>query len=129
MEVDEIGFSACIEHHIAGLKVAIQETLLVICCRQVFRQQAEVGLEFQLMEIELCGLQETVFEVVQVEQHGISIKCGLRITIREIKFAEASQLDVGQLSDGATQQFLLLQRVASTSLTTATNGVIQRHRA
>ena len=38
-------------------------------------------------------------------------------------------LDVGQLTDSPFQQFLLLDGIASASLTTATNGIEQGHGA
>ena len=78
------------------------------------------------MEVELGSLQETVFEVVEVEQDGIGVELRLRIAIGEVQFVSTIQLDVRQFADGTTQQVNLLHIVTTTSLTTTTNGIEQR---
>ena len=122
-----------VKHHIAGLKVAIEETLydgrFHIPCReiligcQVLGKEPEVSLQLQLVKIKLGGFQETVLEIVQVEEHTVLIELCLRITVGEVQSTCSTDLDVRQLTDGTLQQFLLLQRITATCLTTTTNGI------
>ena len=116
------------DHHIPCLEVAIQEALLVAGLCQVLGQQAEVGLQLQLMEVELRSLEEAVLKVVQVEEHGVLVERRLGVAVREVELAGAPQLYVRQLADGLFQQRLLGQRVTASGLTTAPNGIEQRHR-
>ena len=130
--IDEIRIPFSVEHHVTGLEVTIEEALHLLCGivgvgRQVLCQQPEVGLQFQLMEVKLCGFQETVFEIVQVKQHAIHIKLCLRITVGEVEPTGTTDLDVRQLADGLAQQLLLLQRITATSLTATTHRIKQRH--
>ena len=81
------------------------------------------------MEVELRSFQKTVFEVVEVEQHRVGIEGWLRIAVREVQSAGSPQLYVRQFADGALQQFLLLQRITTTCLATATDGIEQRDAA
>ena len=78
---------------------------------KVLGEKAEVGLEFQLMEIEFCGFQKTILEIVQVEEHAVHVKLRLRITLREVKPARSANLYVGQLADSAYEQFALTYRI------------------
>ena len=128
LEVNEIRITLSIHHYIPCLKVTIQEALLVASSCQVFRQQAEVSLQLHLVEVQLGSLQETVFKVVQVEQHRYRVEVRLWITVRKVQLTSTTQLYIRQLADGTLQQLLLLQRIATTSLTTTTDGVKQRHR-
>ena len=80
------------------------------------------------MEVDLRSLQETVFEVIQIEEHAIHIKLCLGIAVGEVESTGTAQLDVRQLTDGPAQQFLLLQRITATGLTTTAHGIEQRHR-
>ena len=79
------------------------------------------------MEVDLGSFQETVFEVVEVEEHRVAIKRRLRIAVGKVKPVGSRHLDSRQLADGATQQFLLLQRITATSLTASSDSVEQRH--
>ena len=81
------------------------------------------------MEINLCSLQETIFKVVEVEKYRIAIESRLRIAVGKIKSISTCHLNLRQLTDGTTQQLLLLQRVTTTSLTTASDGIEQRYGA
>ena len=125
LEVDEIG-SLVDHHHITCLTIAIEEALHIACFRQVLGQQTEIGFQFQLMEIYLGSFQEAILEVVEVEEHGIGIKSRLRIAIAEVETSCTTNLEFWQLTDGASQEFLLMQSIAATGFTTATNGIEQR---
>ena len=116
------------QHHIPCLEVTIEESLSIVGIRQVLSQQTEVGLQLQLVEVYLRSLQKTVFEIVEVEEHRVFVEGGLRIAVGKVKTVGTHHLNLGQLADGAAQQFLFLQRVAATCLTTTTNGVEQRDR-
>ena len=94
--------SLTIQHHIASLEVTIEKSLCIIGIGQVFSKQAEVGLELQFMEINLSGLQKTVFEIVQVKEHRIAIKRRLWITVGKIEAIGTRHLNTRQLTYGAT---------------------------
>ena len=135
LEVDEIGLLAVSrlllavdQHHVTCLEITIEEALCIVGIRQVLGQQTEVSLELQLVEVDLSSLQETVLEVVEVEEHRVAIESGLGIAVGEIETVGTSHLDTRQFTDGTTQQFLLLQRITTTCLTTTSDGVEQRHR-
>ena len=81
------------------------------------------------MEVDLCGLQETVLEVVQVEEHAVLIELRLRIAVGEVETSGTTDLDVRQLADGTLQQFLLLQGVSSTGLPTTSDSIEEGKRA
>ena len=118
---------AVYQHDISRLEVTIEEALLVTGFCQVLCQQAKVGLQLHLMEVYLRSFQETVFKVVEIEEYGVGIKLRLRIAVSEVKLMGTTQLDIRQLTDGTAQQFLLLQRITATCLTTTTDGIEQRH--
>ena len=120
---------AIYQHHITSLEVTIEEALLVASLRQIFCQQAEVGLQLQLVEIKLSGFQETVFEIVEVEEYGVGVKFRLWIAVGEVKLTGSTQLHIRQFTDGTLQQFLLFQRITATSLTSTTDGIKQRYSA
>ena len=81
------------------------------------------------MEVELCGLEEAVFEVVEVKEYRVLVEGGLRIAVREIKLTGTTQLDVRQLANGLFQQCLFLQGVAPASLASATDSIEERERS
>ena len=131
--VDEVGIALAVEHHVARLEVTVEETLhvrhgVVKICGQVLGKEAEVGLQLQLMEVDLRGLQETVFEIIEVEEHTVHIKLCLGIAVGEVEPAGTAHLDVRQFTDSSPQQLLFLQRVTPTGLTTAAHGIEERHR-
>ena len=78
------------------------------------------------MEINLCGLQETILEIVQVEEHAVHVKLRLRITIGEVQVSCSLNLDVRQFTDSTLQQLLFFQRISATSLPTASDGIKKR---
>ena len=80
---------------------------------KVFGQKPEVCLELQLVEINLCCLEETVFEIVQVKQDIVCIKLRLRVADIPVHATGSSYLDIRKLSYGSSQQFLLLIIVTS----------------
>ena len=79
------------------------------------------------MEVELCGLEKAVFEVVEVEKYTVSIKGWGGIAVGEVQFACATNLYVRQLADSALQQLLFFQRIATACLATATDSVEKRN--
>ena len=81
------------------------------------------------MEVNLGGLQETVLEVVQIEEHAVLIELCLRIAVGEVEVSGTTDLDIRQFPDRTLQQFLLLQRVTASRLTTTTNGIEEGERA
>ena len=131
--VNKVRISIVVKHHIAGLKVAIEETIhgrsFQISCReiligrQILSKEPEICLKFQFVEVKLGGFQEAILEIVQIEEHAVLIELRLRITVGEIQPTGTANLDVRQLTDGALQEFLFFQRITSTCLTTTTNGI------
>ena len=128
LEVDEPRVAAPVEHNVARLEVAVHETVGALC-REVFGKEPEVGLELQLVEIELGGLEEAILEIVEVEQNAVHVELGLRVAVAEVEPAGAPYLYVGQLPDGAHEQLFLVDIVAPSGLPATGNGVEERHRA
>ncbi len=120
--VDEMGIAIVIEHHVACLKVAVEETLGRLG-GQVAGEHTKAGFEFELMKVEFGGFEEAVLEVIEVEEHTLFIELGLRIAHRPIEAARTAQLDVGELADGAHKELALGLGVASASLASAPKGV------
>jgi len=58
--VDEVRSSVFAEHDVAGLEVAIEEALAVLL-GEVFGEESEVGLEFQLVEVEFGSFEKAIF--------------------------------------------------------------------
>ena len=79
------------------------------------------------MEVNLSRLQETILEVVQVEEHRIRIESRLWIAVREVELTGSTQLHIGQFADSTFQQFLFLQRITASCLASPSDGVKQRH--
>ena len=123
--VNKVWIAVVVEHDITGLEVTIEEGIGRLC-RQVFGKEPEVGFEFQLVKIKLGGFQETVLEIIQVEEHTVLIELRLWITVREVKFTGATDLDVRQLTDGTLQQLLFLQGIAPSCLPSTFNGIEER---
>ena len=53
----------------------------------------EIVLKLDLIELHACGLEETVFEVIQVEHHHPAIEGRLRETDIEIEVFRTLALD------------------------------------
>ena len=83
-----------IEHHIACLKIAIQETFRLLC-RQIFGKHTKIGLQHQLVEIDSCRFQKAILEVVQVKQHAFYIEFGLWITLLKVESNGSPHLHFG----------------------------------
>ena len=77
LEVDEPGFGVPY-HDIAGLKIPVHEGV-VFFLQQVFLELLEIVLQKHLVELQAGGLEETVFEVVEVEVYHARVKGLLRI--------------------------------------------------
>ena len=123
--IDEIRIAIMVEHHVTSLKVTIEETVaqLIRVVRQVLGKEPEVGLELQLMEIKFSSFQETVLEIVQVEEDTINIKLCLWIAVGEVQFTRTTYLDIRQFTDRTFQQFLFLQGISPSCLTSSTYRV------
>ena len=78
------------------------------------------------MEIKFGSLQKTIFEIIEIEEYTLDIELGLRIAMGEIETAGTTELHIGQLTDGTLEQFLFLDRITASSLTTATDGIEER---
>jgi len=78
------------------------------------------------MKIDVCGLEKAIFEVVQVEEYTVFIKLGLRIALAPIHLVSATNLDVGQLANGAEKEFLLGHIVSSAGIAATLDGIKQR---
>ena len=107
------------------MEVAVEKSLHRLC-RQVFGKHPEVGLQFHLVEVDLRSLEETVLEVVQVEEHAVLVKLRLRIALGEVQSPRPPDLYVGQLAYRPSQQVHLLEVVASARLPSALYGVEER---
>ena len=75
------------------------------------------------MEIKFGSFQETILEIVQIEEHAIDIELRLRIAMGEVKSTCTTNLYVRQFTDGAFQEFLFLQGISSASFTSSTYSI------
>ena len=81
------------------------------------------------MEIQICRFQETILEIVEIEEHTVHIKLRLRIAVGPIQPTCTTQLDVRQLTDRLLQEFFLLLIVSTASLSSALDGIKERSSA
>ena len=89
LEVDEIRISVLVKHDVASLEVAIEETTgrrlrhvaILIAVNEVVGKATESSLKFQLMEVESCGFQEAILEVVEVEENTVNVHLRLWIAL------------------------------------------------
>ena len=132
LEIDEIGCWVLgvgrDHHHVAGLEIAVKEVVAVFG-RQVFGKHTEIGLELQFMEIQVGRLQETILEIVEVEQHAILPESRLRIAVLPVQSDGSPHLYVGQLADGHAQQFTLALVISASGLSPTPQFVEERNRA
>ena len=102
LKIDEERISVLVEHHVASLKVAVEERVAVladeICCHL-----AEVVLQLQFVEVDARSLQKAVFKIVQVEHNACAVELWLRIALAEVQPFCALKLHVGQQTDGASE--------------------------
>ena len=78
------------------------------------------------MEVEACGFQETILEVVEVKEYALLVKLRLRIAHREIQSTRTTYLYVRQLAYCSFQQFTLLHRISAACITSSLYGVKER---
>ena len=76
---------------------------------RVFLQQdvghgLEIILQTVFLEVDACRLQKTIFEVVQVPQHGAAVEGGLRIALAEVQPFGALVLQDGQQADDLAEE-------------------------
>ena len=126
MVIDEIRTALGVEHDIACLEITVHEAVSLLRDK-VFRKEAEVGFKLQFVEIKFGRLEETVLKIIQVEQHGVLVKLGLRITIGPVQSARATYLYVRKLANSIDKQLLLTLVVASAGLASAAYRTEQRH--
>ena len=87
--IDEPRIAIMVKHHVPGLEVTVEETLhlghgIIEIGRQILGKKTEVSLQLQLMEVEFGSFQETILEIVEVEENAIDIKLCLRIAVGEV---------------------------------------------
>ena len=70
-------------HDVAGLEIAIEKRLHLLL-GEVVGKHAEVCLQLELVEVDIGGLEETILEIVEVEEHTVGIKLRLGIALCEI---------------------------------------------
>ena len=68
LEVYEEGVALCIQHHVAGLEVAVHECFARYA-DYVARHQLERGFKLQFVEIKSRSLQEAILEIIEVEEY------------------------------------------------------------
>ena len=124
----EIRAALSVEHDVASLEVTVHEAVRLLR-NKVFREEAEVCLKLQFVEIKLGRLQETILKIIQVEEHAVLVELRLGITICPVKPARTADLYIRQLADGIDQQLLLTLIVPATGLAAAADCAKQRHAA
>ena len=110
------------------MEVAIEKTLHLLL-GEVVGKHAEVCLQLKLVEIDVGGLEETILEIVEVEEHTVGIKLRLGIALCEIQSTSTANLHIGQLAYGADEQFFLLHIISPSCLATALERIEERHTA
>ena len=128
LKVYEIRIPSGVEHDVTRLEVPVHEAFHGLGS-QVLGQETKVGFQLQLMEIQLRRLQETVLEIVEVEEHAVRVKLRLRIAVTPIQPAGASYLQVGQFTDNPRQECLLSLVVSASRLTSSLDSVKKRQTA
>ena len=79
LEINEIRLSIA-DHDIAGLEIPAQEGIATVrACENVPGKALEIILQGNLVEFKRGRLQETVFEIVQVEVHHPAVEAALGI--------------------------------------------------
>ena len=125
LEVDEERITLSVKHDVAGLEITIHETL----CRfgyQVLGEATEAGLQLHFVELQFCGFQKAVFEVVEVKEHIVLIEFRLWIAVVPVQADGPADLQVRQLAYCALQQFFLRQVVSPACLTSAADSLEER---
>ena len=110
------------------MEVAIEKRLHLLL-GEVVGKHAEIGFQFEFVEINVGGLQKAILEVVEVEEHTVGIKLRLGIALCEIQSTSTANLHIGQLAYGADEQFFLLYIISPSCLATALERIEERHTA
>ena len=125
LEVDEIWIAVLVDHDITCLEVTIEKRLHRLGSK-VLGEHTEVGLQLQLMKVELRGLEEAVLEIVQVEEYAFLIEHRLRIAVGPVQAPCPAYLHVGKFTDSLLKQFLLMKVIPSSCLTSSAYGIKKR---
>jgi hypothetical protein len=108
LEIDEMGVAFSIEHDVAGLEVAVKERRKRPSwwVQKILCQTAEILFEAEFVEVEAIaagdGLEEAVFEVVEVEEDIGFVHLGLGIADGEVETLGAKDLQTWQLGNSAS---------------------------
>ena len=131
LEINEMRMATGIEHHIARLEVTVEKRPLRgnVGLHQVVGKTLEILLQPYLVEIHSAGLQEAVFEVVEVKMNVHLVHSGLRVAVGEIQPLGTPYLEGGQLGNRAAEQLSLFFAVVSARSATATKRIEERARA
>ena len=105
LEVDEPGFAVAY-HHVAALEVAIHEGGRAAAQEDV-GHLAEVVLQAVFLEVQPGGLEEAVFEVVQVPEDGAGVELRTGVAVGEVHPLGPGELEGGQQADGLAQEYFL----------------------
>lgn len=92
-------------------------------------QKPEVGFELQFVKIQIGRLQETILEVVEVEEYTVYIKFWLRIAVLPIQSSCTANLDIRKFTNGFLKEFLLFLIVTSARISSALDGIEKRSTA
>ena len=110
------------------MEVAIEKTLHLLL-GEVVGKHAEIGFQFEFVEINVGGLQKAILEIVEVEEHTVGIKLRLGIALCEIQPTSTAYLHIGQLAYCFDEQFFLLYIISPSCLATALERIEERHTA
>ncbi len=100
---------AVLYHDVAALEVAVHERA-ALRAKEHIGEILEVVLKTVFLKFKARGLQETVFEVIEVPQNRARVEMRRGIALREIHPDGSAELHVGQETHRLGQQLLLLGR-------------------
>ena len=86
-------------------------------------KKPEVGFELQFVKIQIGRLQETILEVVEVEEYTVYIEFWLRIAVLPIQSSCTANLDIRKFTNGFLKEFLLFLIVTSARISSALDGI------
>ena len=112
LEVDEFHFPRGCEHDVPALEVPVLE-VPGTAHQQPVAQPDQVLLQRHLVELHAGGLEEAVFEIVEVEHHACPVEAGYRAALREVQSLGSDILEGRQGLHRCPQQGLLLRTVFS----------------
>ena len=79
------------------------------------------------MEVETCGLEETILEVIEIEEYVGAVHLGLWIAVREIQTSGTTYLKIGELCDSPAKKFALSLCISTTGLTSILQCIEEAH--